>query len=224
MIEKIKEMKFKCAIFDLDGTLLKSTDVWAQIDIEFLRKRGIEVTKEFMEAIKTKNFKEGSEYVVERYGLNERPEDIVKEWFDMAIAAYTHNIDLKPYAREYLCELKNAGIKLVVATASDRLLYEPCLKRNGIYDLFDDFTQSDEVERGKGFPDIYIRAAEKCGVSITDCVVYEDILKGVCAAKDGGFTTVAVYDKSSEKSWEEIKQYADMAIYDYSELLSGEWR
>lgn len=213
--------KFQCAIFDLDGTLLNSTGVWAQIDIDFLGNRGIDIPKDFLETIKIHNFKSGSEYVVKRFNLNEKPEDVAKEWYDMAAAAYANHIDLKLNAAEFLHALKSKGIKLAVATSSDRSLYEPCLKRNGIYDLFDNFTQTDEVERGKGFPDVYYRAAEKCNVNSKRCVVFEDIFRAVEAAVEGGFYTVAVADKSSEEDEEKIRSCCNVFIEDYRQLMRG---
>ena len=56
--------RFRCAIFDLDGTLLNSTDVWAKVDIDFLGKRNIEVPEDFIRKIKTHNFATGSKYVL----------------------------------------------------------------------------------------------------------------------------------------------------------------
>lgn len=213
--------KFQCAIFDLDGTLLNSTGVWAQIDIDFLGSRGIEIPKDFLETIKIHNFKSGSEYVVKRFNLNEKPEDIAKEWYDMAAEEYANHIELKPKAAEFLHMLKDNGLKLAVATSSDRSLYEPCLKRNGIYDLFDNFTQTDEVERGKGFPDVYYKAAEKCNVKPENCVVFEDILKAVEAAAAGGFYTVAVADKSSEEDEEKIRSCCSLFIENYGQIIWG---
>ena len=57
--------RFRCAIFDLDGTLLNSTDVWAKVDIDFLGKRNIEVPEDFIRKIKTHNFATGSKYVID---------------------------------------------------------------------------------------------------------------------------------------------------------------
>ena len=203
-IREICPVNLKCAIFDLDGTLLNSTGVWAKVDIDFLAKRGIPVMQDYMDTIKTHNFKTGSVYTVERFNLNEKPEDIAKEWYNMAAYAYAHEIDLKPGAKAFLKALKNAGIKIAVATSSDRSLYEPCLKRNGVYELFDNFTQTDEVARGKGYPDVYEKAAEKCGVDISECIVFEDILKAVQGAADGGFRIVGVYDEASSQDTEQI--------------------
>ncbi len=213
--------KFQCAIFDLDGTLLNSTGVWAQIDIDFLGSRGIDVPKDFLETIKVHNFKSGSEYVVKRFNLNEKPEDIAKEWYNMAVAEYSDHIGLKHNAKEFLHMLKSMGIKLAVATSSDRSLYEPCLKRNGVYGLFDNFTQTDEVERGKGFPDVYYRAAEKCNINPKHCIVFEDILRAVEAAVAGGFYTVGVADKSSAEDEEKIRSCCNLFIEDYGQIMRG---
>lgn len=210
---------FDCAIFDLDGTLLASTDIWAKIDVDFLGSRGIEVPQDFTEAIKAHNFKTGSVYVAERFGLDEKPEDIANEWFEMAKDAYAKHIVLKKHAGEFLTLLKAKGCKLAVATSSDRVLYEPCLKRNGVYSLFDCFTQTDEVARGKGFPDVYELAAAKCNTCVQRCVVFEDILKGVEGAAEGGFFTVGVYDEASAADRCKIEQLSNIFIEDYAQLM-----
>lgn len=216
---KLDLSKIKCAIFDLDGTLLDSTGVWRRVDDEFMGRRGLPVTPEFIEKIKVMNFKTGAEYVVREYGLDERPEDIVAEWFELARRAYAYDIILKPGAKEYLQKLSDAGIKLVVATSSDRALYEPCMKRLGIYDYFESFTQTDEVSRGKDYPDVYYEAARKAGVNKADCVVFEDVLRAVKSTTQAGFFTVAVSDAASLKDAGSIKQLADMYINDYMDLL-----
>ena len=105
--------RFRCAIFDLDGTLLNSTDVWAKVDIDFLGKRNIEVPEDFIRKIKTHNFATGSKYVIERFNLDEKPEDIAKEWFDMAVQAYADDIDLKPEQLIFLRISDKRDIKYV---------------------------------------------------------------------------------------------------------------
>lgn len=210
---------YQCAILDLDGTLLRSTNVWKEIDCKFMGERNIPITPEFTEKIKLLNFEKGAEYVVQEYGLSETKEEVMKLWFDMAMDAYANDILLKEYAREYLYFLKKKGYKLAVATSSDEILFKPCLKRNGIYDLFDTFTQAKEVERGKNYPDIYLKAAQKTGVAPDKCIVFEDVLGAVRAAKSGGFFVVAVADELSVSDEDEIRRCADVFISSYKELI-----
>ena len=74
-------------------------------------------------------------------------------------------------------------------------------------------------DRGKGYPDIYWRAAEKIGTAPADCVVFEDILAGVRGAKAGGFYTVAVYDRHADADRLELERTADRCIRDFFQLL-----
>ncbi len=210
---------FKGAIFDLDGTLLDSMWVWRDVDVKFLAKRGFELTTDYIEAISAKAFKAAADYTVERFQLKEKAEDIINEWFNMAHKSYSTEVFLKPNAREYLEKLKDDGIKLAVATASAENLFKPALINNNIYDFFETIVTADEVERGKGFPDIYLKAAENLKLKPEECVVYEDIFKGIQGAKAGNFYTVAVYDKHSEYEQEKLKKFADKYILDFEELM-----
>ncbi len=97
----------KAYIFDLDGTLLDSMGVWEQIDIEFLKKREIEVTPNYMNAVCALSFQETAAYTIERFGLTDRVDELLKEWNAMAAYAYGHTI------RRYFCILrKNLGLLL----------------------------------------------------------------------------------------------------------------
>ena len=182
------------AIFDLDGTLLDSMGVWRKIDEDFLGKRGFVVPDDYLVAI-------------------------IKEWFDMAIEAYTNEVKLKAGVIDYLKQLKAEGIKIAAATSSDERLFRPCLTHCGIMKYFDAFTVTQEVKRGKGFPDVYQLAAEKLSLKPEQCVVYEDILKGVEGAKMDDFYVVGVEDIHSSYEKNEIMQLSDRYILSFEELL-----
>lgn len=211
--------KYTCGIFDLDGTLLDSTWVWEKIDVDFLAKRGLEVTPDYMQEIRNHNFITGSRYVVEKFGLKESHEEIAAEWLAMAQEEYDSRIVLKDGAYPFLKFLKEHGMKLAIATSSTYALFANCLKRNGIYDFFDVFTETHEVEHGKGYPDVYELAAERCHAKPSECIVFEDILKAVEGAKKGGFYTVAVYDKASAPEKDAIFHLCDRYIVSFEELL-----
>ena len=213
----------KCMIFDLDGTLLDSMWVWEKIDIDFLSKRGLEVTDEYIQEIKTHNFNSGSRYVIEKFGLRESQEEVIREWKDMAAYHYAHDVKLKAGVREFLVQAKETGFKLAVATSSTRELFEPCLKRNGVHQLFDSFTETTEADRGKAFPDVYELAASRCQAAVEDCIVYEDIYTAVNGAKSGGFYTVGVHDDMSAAEEDAIRQICDKYIYSFEGLSAGEF-
>jgi HAD superfamily hydrolase (TIGR01509 family) len=182
---------FKGVIFDLDGTLIESGDVWTQIDIDFLGKRGFAVPENYGKAVSAMDFRQAAVYTKELFSLPETIEEIAAEWRDMAIWHYTHDIDPVKGAPEFVRKLHSKGVKLALATASSRELYEPVLKRCGMYEYFSEFVTTSQVERGKGFPDIYLLAAKLLGEKPEDCAVFEDIPEGVNAAKTGGFTVFA---------------------------------
>ena len=219
-MSKINFMDFQCAIFDLDGTLINSTGVWNKVDEDFFNRRNVIMPPEFPQVIKTHTLMSGAVYIKDRLSLPESPEDIVKEWHDAAVYAYHNDVRIKPYVKELLELLKNSyGYKIGLATSNAHELYDQCLKNNGIYDYFDSFTQSDEVERLKGFPDIYEKSAERMGVPKEECIVFEDVYQAVKGARMGNFFTVAVEDSASAGDREEIIKIADVYIRSFRELV-----
>jgi len=210
----------KGAIFDLDGTLFDSMWVWKAIDCKFLGNRQIEVPDDYMEAISPLGFVGAAKYTIERFNLTDTPEMLIAEWNEMALNEYRNNVKLKKGAKEYLFYLKERGVRIAAATASHEELFVPCLKNNGIYELFDNITTLQEVEREKGFPDIYLKAASKMKLEPTSCVVFEDIYQGIYGAVAGNFMTVGVYDESSAHEKERITAIADKYITDFFEIIS----
>jgi len=208
----------KAYIFDLDGTLLDSMDIWQQIDIDFLKKRGIAVPLDYAESISSMTFNEAAIYTINHFGLSDTVEGLKKEWNDMAAYAYGNTVQLKPYAKEYLLKLKERGAKLAVATSLFVELLEPALRNHGIYNLFDAICTSDEAGHGKSRPDVFLLAAKKIDAAPADCLVFEDILEAVKSAKSAGMTVCAVYDKSSDSDWDQIKAIADFTIVDFGEM------
>ena len=206
-------------IFDLDGTLIDSLKVWDEIDVLFLGNRGLTVPEDYQEKILHMSFEECADYTIERFGLKETRQQVMEEWFDMAKHAYACDVKLKAGVKPFLDALKENQIKMSIATASDWQLVRPVLKNNGIFDYFDNISTLNEVNRGKGFPDIYDLAAKKMNVDPKKCVVFEDIPQGLAGARMGGYDTVGVYDENASASVEELKKMCDWFIYDFRELL-----
>lgn len=207
------------AVFDLDGTLLDSSWVWEKVDEKFLGDRGFQVPDDYVDEISPLGAERVAVYTIERFGLNEDKDDIVREWIEMAKKEYATEVVCKPYAKEFLEELHKLNIKMAVATSSDRELFMKTLEREGILKYFQKIVTVDEVERGKGYPDIYEEAARRIKVNPHKCLVFEDILAGVTGASLGEFNVVAVFDEKSKHNWEKIKSISKYSINDYKELL-----
>lgn len=211
----------KGAIFDMDGTLIDSMWVWSKIDEEYLRKRNIDLPKNLKEEIEHMSFLEVAQYFKNTFNLPDTLEEIQNEWNNMAISYYANDVKLKPGAKEFLSLLKSKGVKIGLATSNYSLLIEIALKNNGIYDFFDSITTTDEVTRGKDFPDVYLLAAKRLNLKPEECVVFEDILPAVKGAKCANMLVVGVHDLYSEYQKQDIINCADMYISQYTDLTEA---
>jgi len=209
----------QAVIFDLDGTLIDSMWVWNQIDVNYLNKKGHEVPENLKEEISHLSFLQTAEYFKKRFNLSDSVEQILDDWYKMSFDFYANKVKLKEGVAQFLEMLKSKNIKIALATSNSIPLLEACLKNNGIYGYFDSITITDEVERGKNFPDVYLLAAQKVNASPENCVVFEDIIPAVKGAKAANMTVVAIKDQASINDKEELTQLADKYIDSYLELL-----
>lgn len=212
--------QFKGVIFDLDGTLVESHGVWEQIDIDFLGERGFEVPADYGKVVSAMDFQQAAVYTKQRFSLDESIGQICQCWRDMAIWHYTNDISAVSGAVDFVRGLHCGGTKLALATASSSELYEPVLRRHGILDCFDFFATTKDVERGKGFPDIYLFAAQGLGIEPCDCAVLEDIIEGVRGAKLGGFTVGARLNPHYTPDHEQLRSCADFCFTDYHDIAT----
>ena len=119
---------FKGAIFDLDGTLLDSMSLWHKVDIAFFENRKMAIPEGYIQAISPMGTYNAAVYTKETYNIKESIEEIIDEWRVIAKKEYSEHVKLKNGAKEYLLRLKEKGVKLAVATASDKDLFELFIK------------------------------------------------------------------------------------------------
>ena len=114
----------KGAIFDMDGTLLDSMQVWVHVGEQYLRNRGIEPEEGLGDVLFPMSMRDGAVYVKEKYGLPDPPDTIVTDMDAIVFAAYRDEVLPKPGVAAYLESLKKRGIPMAVATATNRPMVE----------------------------------------------------------------------------------------------------
>lgn len=206
-------------LFDLDGTLIDSNGVWTQIDLDFLGARGLPYSREYSEAVSHVTYQDAAQYTKDCFGLNESVDEIMQIWSDMALDAYAHRIPLKDGVSEYLEQEIRKGEQLAIVTSCMDHLCRAVLERHGIRDLFCQITTVREVTRDKKFPDIYLLAAQKAGVSPAKCTMYEDSPSAMKGARNAGMRVVGVYDPFFAAHEAEMKRFCDGYISSFRELL-----
>lgn len=210
----------KAVIFDLDGTLVDSMWMWRSIDIEYLKRFGIEMPQELQSCIEGKSFSETALYFKERFQLPDSLEQIKSDWNEMAWEKYENEVPLKEGVAELLQHLKQEGIPAGIATSNSRELVELIVRKHGIEEYFASIRTSCEVAKGKPSPDIYLLVAEDLGVLPEHCLVFEDVLQGVMAGKNANMKVCAVYDEYSAKDQDKKIKLSDYYVQSMSEVLN----
>ena len=204
------------AIFDFDGTLLDSMFIWDTIGEDYLRTLGKEPHENLKETFMTLTLEEAAEYYREHYKVTLSVTEIVDSINAMVEGIYRTKVTLKPGVTDYLRLLKERGVKMCVATVTDRYLVEDTLERLGILHYFSEIFTCAEVGYGKDKPIIYQKALEHLGTAKEETFVFEDSLFALETAKIDGFPTVGVYDMHESRQ-EEMKRLADCYVRSFEE-------
>lgn len=213
---------FAAAIFDFDDTLALAYEFWRQVDIAFLRSRGISYTPEVGRTLTTLGFAGGARWCIERYGLKDSVEEICDEWNSMGRALYASQVRLRPGAEDYLTALRSANVPIALATTNDPDVLAAMKAHVDVYALFDAVACAKEVGCGKDQPDIYLEAASRISAKPEDCMVFEDLLQGICSAKRAGMRACAVLSNNPLQNEQEVVSAADCAIASWREALEVE--
>ena len=181
-------------IFDMDGTLLNTLWAWKNSTSNFLRSRGIEPPENIDAEMAALSLLEGAREIKKRYGFKESPEELLEEVLATVRKFYEEDAMPKPGVPGVLQALKKQGIKICVATASDREFAEAAFKRTGLMEYIDFIITCDEVGVGKQNPLVYETALKKLGTDRKRTLVVEDALHALQTAKKAGFPTAGVYE------------------------------
>ena len=197
-------MKITGAIFDMDGTLLNSMDYWASVADEYLVSIGISPKEDTSRYFLENGMKAWYPYCVENYGLSVTFDEAKKGIYALMDEKYDSVVCVKEGAKEMLEALYAKGVKMCLATATDRASVEKILKRLGIEKYFSRIFTSGEVGAGKREPKIYEVALEYLGTDKETTYVFEDAIYALRTAYSAGFKVVGVYDKNVYATQNEV--------------------
>lgn len=209
-------------IFDMDGTIIDSMWMWKNIDIEYLKKHGIEMPHDLQKSIEGLSFTETAVYFKERFNLSDTIEKIKDDWNKMAWSKYETEVPLKEGVLELLTYLKQNKYKLGIATSNYRKLTDLVLDKLLIRDFFDSVRTSDEVPSGKPSPDIYLLVAKDLDVEPSRSLAFEDVVHGIMAGLSANMKVCGVYDDHSKNDDRQKRELADYYIHSMSEVLKRE--
>ena len=209
----------KLIILDFDGTLVDSMPTFSALMLRILDEHNIEYGEDIIKIITPLGYNGTASYFIEKLGLDKSHKYLTDLMLKYAVDAYTNVVPAKEYVIDSLKELKARGASLNVLTASPHEALDPCLKRLGIYDMFDNVWSCNDFATTKADPEIYRMAAERIGVKVNEVIFLDDNLGADKTAKEAGMVVYGVYDESSKEYVEEMKAATDKYIYDFRELL-----
>ena len=211
-------MRIRGAIFDVDGTLLDSMFIWDTIGETYLRSIGYQPKENLNETFKNMSLRQAARYYQTEYGVTQSIDEIMDGVNAMLERYYRFEVPLKPGVAELLERLRQDGVRLCIATATDRHLVEAGLDRCGVLSCFGEIFTCNEVGHGKDEPDIFEVALRFLGTRREETLVFDDALYAVRTAKEAGFPVAAVYD-SHERSQAEVRARSDLYLEDLTQLV-----
>ena len=209
----------KTYLFDFDGTLVDSMTYFVNLMLRILDEKKIKYEKDIVKIITPLGYRGTAEYF-RTLGVTETTEEIVAMMHSYATEAYTYKVMAKDTVIDTLRELKKRGAGLNILTASPHSALDPCLKRLGIYDWFDNVWSCDDFNTTKSNPDIYKLAAEQLYEAPENVIFVDDNVGAVKTAKTAGMTAYGIYDETSENYIDEMIKISDRYIKVFNELLA----
>lgn len=205
-------------IFDFDGTIADSMWAWDDLGEDTLKENNIPLFEDYREVIRTMSVLNFSKYLTNRYPSLGNAEDLMNHWHEIMKIKYKTEIKLKPGIINFLEILKKKGYTLYLASATKYEVLMTAVKHFGLEKYFSFIISETLVNLSKYDPRFYQICQNKAGVSKEDTYIIEDANHAVKTAKEYGYHICAIKDKSMEGREDEIKQYADLYLDDFTNV------
>ena len=206
-------------VFDLDGVLLQSEEVWDSVRERYVRERGGRYDEQVQRAMMGMSAPEWSAFLAAEAGVPGTPEQINADVVDLMLEAYRRELPLLPGAVDVVRRLAGR-FPLGLASSSNRAIFEEVLRLAGLADAFEATVSSEEVARGKPAPDVYLEAARRLGVAPERCAAVEDSHAGIRSAHAAGMRVIAIPNASYPPDAEALA-LADLVVDALEDLTPG---
>lgn len=204
-------------IFDADGTILDSMDIWMDAGKIYLETFGIVAEENLGDILFEMTMNEGAEYIKEKCNLDFNIEEIIKGVNDVVYNFYKNDVIPKEGVLEFIKYVYSENIPMTVATSTDRKMIEAAFKRLGIDKYFKQIFTTTEIGVGKGQPDIYLKAKDCINSRIENTWLIDDAVYALKAALNSGFMTVGVYDSASKDVQDKVKEVSKLYLKDWKD-------
>jgi HAD superfamily hydrolase (TIGR01509 family) len=209
-------MPISAVVFDLDNVIIDSEELWGEARGGVTRDHGGRWRDTAQQEMMGMSSTEWSHWLHDELGVQLEPEEISRAVVERLELAYRDHLRLMPGAAAAVRRV-GAEWPLAVASSSNRVLIELALEMAGLTGCFDQLVSSEEVERGKPAPDVYLEAAARLGVDPGACAAVEDSTNGLLAARAAGMRVIAVPDERYPPS-DEARSAADLQLRSLEEL------
>ena len=206
-------------VFDLDGVVVDSEQVWDDVREQLANERGGNWHDGAQAAMMGMSSPEWSAYMHEEIGLSESPQEINDEVVRRMLDRYAERLPLIDGAVDAVRRL-GGEFTLGVASSSNRPLIASVLEHAGIADAFDAVVSSEEVERGKPAPDVYLEAIRRLRTEPSRTAAVEDSSNGIRAAHAAGMRVIALPNSHYPPAPDAL-ELADAVIASPDELTPG---
>ncbi|MEN6407624.1 MAG: HAD-IA family hydrolase [Thermoguttaceae bacterium] len=182
----------QAVVFDMDGLMFNTEDVYTSVGEELLRRRGHVFTAELKDRMMGLQARPSFEAMIDYCGLSDTWQSLAAESNRLFLEMLESRLKPMPGLMTLLDALERANLPKAIGTSSCRELVYPCLKPFGLAPRFRFILTAEDVTHGKPHPEIYQKAAERLGIPASEMAVLEDSQNGCIAAASAGAFAIAV--------------------------------
>jgi HAD superfamily hydrolase (TIGR01509 family) len=209
----------EAVVFDLDGVIVDSEHVWDEVREELARERGGRWHDRAQADMMGMSSPEWSRYMHDVVGLAESPDEINDEVVRRLLERYAAELPLIDGAVDAV-ERVAGSFRLGLASSSNRTVIDAVLGGAGLAERFEVTVSSEEVERGKPAPDVFLEAARRLDVEPSRCAAIEDSSNGIRAARAAEMTVLAIPNRSYPPTTDAL-ELAHVVLDSVRDLVPG---